>query len=386
MNILFITPSAPARTHQFRALNMIKYLSAQHKIFLISLSRDVHPDISEVSTFCPKIKIVHQPLYRSLLNCFIFLFMPVPLEVAYCRNRKMNSLVQEIIQTNAIDLVYIKRLRSVQYVDSKISIPMIIDTTDAMSLFYQRAFWSAPWYHNLLFLKEWVSYAHYEKKIFRQFKTWVACSEVDATYLRKRAPRDVSITVIPNGVDTDVFPRADHAPEHHTLILSGLMNKFVNIQAAEYFVRDILPLVEQKIPDVKVFIVGPNPSYSIKRLSRHNITVTGYVSDLQEYIEKNHIVIVPIRTGTGTRYKILQAWSVGRPVVTTSAGLEGLEAEHLRHAMVANTPQDFVQAICTLFENPTLSDQLVQNARKLVQEKYTLSRVGDMLSHYLETF
>lgn len=383
MNILFITPSPPSRFHRIRALNLIKYLSRSHKIYLASLTDQRNPDPTEFTPYCQKIDLIYQSKIRSLLACLLFSFTPVPLEVAYCRNRKMNEAVQEIIKKKSIELIYIKRLRSAQFVDSTIRVPIIIDTTDAMSLFYRRAFRNAPWYKKLLFWEEWLKYALYEKKMFARFRVWIASSPEDIVYLKNRAPSGTQFSLIPNGVDTNFFQRTTQSPEKHSLLLSGLMDKFVNSETVHFFVRDILPKIRIKIPDVLIYIVGPNPLRSVKRLASKNILVTGEVPDIRTYIARCEVVVVPIKTAAGTRNKILQAWAMGRPVVTTSRGLEGLEAEEGKHVLIGDNPEEFAEKVVSLLRNQEIKEPLIHNGFHIVGEKYSMDIIIKELNKLL---
>jgi len=355
-----------------------------HKIYLVSLTFERENDTKEYEPFCQELKLVYQPKAKALANSALFLFTPVPLEVAYCRNKKMNSTVKEMMKEKRIDLIYIKRLRAAQFVDPETTIPVVLDTTDAMSRYYREATKSAPWYRKPLFLEEQFKYRLYEKRMSRAFKNWVVCSPVELEYLKRRTSADVKFFLVPNGVDTDFYTPTDFAPERHSILLSGLMDKFVNIEAAQYFIKDILPAILEKIPDVKLYIVGPNPPLSLRKLARHNIIITGGVEDLRGYISRSKVVVVPIKTGTGTRNKILQSWAMARPVVTTSKGLQGLKAIDNEHVFVADDPKLFADKIIMLLKDDTLQKELIQNSLKLVEEKYAMKTIVDELNTILQ--
>lgn len=386
MNILFITPSVPSRLHRIRAFNFIKYLGARHNLHLLTLSFTKTWDSKAIEPYCSSITTVYQSRIRSLISCFCSLFFPVPMEVAYCRSKKMERAVSEAMARFSIDLIYIKRLRSAQFVSPKIAGPVFLDTTDAMSLYYGRAMQRVPFSHKLFFFEEWFKYRIYEKKMLQRFHRWIVCSEVDKKYLQDSAPKDTSIFCIPNGVDFDTFYPMGSPPERHTMIFSGLMDKFVNIEAAEYCIRDILPLIFREVSRVKFYIAGPNPPWWLQRYAARDkrIIVTGLVDDLGAYIARSEIVVCPVKTGAGTRNKILQAWSIGRPVVTTSLGLEGLEAIDGVHVLVADTPEKFAQCILRLFQDNLLKKTLTESGLRLVREKYSTEKIITKLNHLFQ--
>lgn len=386
MNILFITPSVPSKLHRIRSFNLIKYLGARHNLHLLTLSFTKIWDSKEIEPYCSSITTIHKSLLHAFINCFCSLFLPVPMEVAYCRSKKMERRIGEMVVRFSIDLIYIKRLRSAQFVSPETAYPLFLDTTDAMSLYYRRAMSAASWMLKPFFFEEWFKYRIYEKKMLRCFHRWIVCSEVDKKYLQNLAPKNTNIFCIPNGVDLEMFNPHGVMSERHTMIFSGIMDKFVNIEAAEYCIRDILPLIFREVPRAKLYIVGPNPSLRLQRCAARDqrIIVTGLVDDPGAYIARSEVVLCPVKTGAGTRNKILQAWSMGRPVVTTSLGLEGLEAIDGVHVLIADTSDEFAQCILRLFQDNLLKKTLTENGLQLVQKKYSMDKIVDRLDSLLQ--
>ncbi len=385
MNILFITaPQPPSPFHRIRALNLIKCLSRAHTIFLVAITNARHYNAAALQRYCREVNVIYRPQWRSLLACLAALPMPVPLEVAYCRDQRINRVVQDLLQRLPIDLVYIKRLRSAQYVPANARVPCVLDTTDAMSWYYTQAASHAPWFQKPLFFEEAVKYRWYERTMLRRFRHWVVCSPLDADYLRRLAPPATRLLVIPNGVDTEEFHPASTPSEPHRLLFSGLMDKFVNTQAAEWLVTKILPLIANQIPDVQLFIVGPHPTTKVRRLAGPRVAVMGEVADLREQIAAARVIVCPMKTGVGTRNKILQAWAMGRPVVTTAKGLEGLEAEPEQHALVADDAESFARQTVRLLSDAELRQRLSANGLRLIHARYSLDAMGRTLTAALE--
>jgi polysaccharide biosynthesis protein PslH len=375
MNILFITPSFPSDKERIRALSLIKQLSKRHGVFLLSLvSGEV--DTRAVRPYCKKIYCVRQPKWRSWLQSLLFLFTPLPLEVAYCRNKKMERMVGELIKEHKINLLYVKRLRSLQWVRHSRGTPVFIDSTDAMSLFYKRVARRAPLYKKPLYYEEALKYSWYEKKMLARFRNWILCSPVDLEYLREHSSDNALLHLIPNSVDTDVYKTANISPYKNTILISGLMNKFINSDAALYFVKEILPLVKNNIPDVHMTIAGPKPSARVRALASPSVSVIGEVDDMARGIAHNEVVVAPIRVGAGTSNKVLQAWSVGRPLVSTSIGVRGIKCKYGEHVLIADSAQEFANALLRVFRDKALQKSLVQNGQKLVNSTYSADAVG----------
>ncbi|MDD5109708.1 MAG: glycosyltransferase family 4 protein [Patescibacteria group bacterium] len=386
MNILFITaPEPPNLFHRIRALNLIKYLGRDHAVHLVSLTGNQHPNSDGLRPWCNESRLVYQPKWRALVNCLRSIATLTPLEVAYCTSKGMNDAVKTILKKSPIDLIYIKRLRSIQFVPPDTTVPCIVDTTDAMSWYYRQAKRAVPWYRKPLFYHEARTYRDYERQLLKRFPYWVVCSPLDAEYLKTMAPPEAKFWVIPNGVDTEYFRPITRVPETNTILFSGLMDKFVNVQAAIFLVKEILPHITRAVPNVVVYLVGPKPSVSVRRLASQNVKVIGVAPDLREYLARGQVVACPVQTGVGTRNKILQAWAVGRPVVTTTKGLEGLEGANERDVLCADTAMDFARQTVRLLQDAALRQRLAENGLALVRERYAMEIIIQRVNELLET-
>lgn len=378
MKILFISPSIPNRLNRIRAYQLIKYLSVKNQIYLLSLipPNQEEAEIEDISKFCVGVSTVRQTWFSSLGHCFLSIFSPTPLEVAFCANSAMKKLAKRIIKKFSPDLIYVKRLRSAQYVWDILDIPIVLDTTDAMSLFYKRALKTVSFYKKLLFFEEWLRYLIYEKRAFKKFKTWLVSSPLDQKYLMSFNRKDWSAYIIPNGVDLDYYKSVNVEAEENAIIFSGLMNKHVNTSAILYFVKEIFPKIKRKIPKVKLYIAGPKPGRIIKRLhDGESIIVKGYVDDLRIYIQKARVVVCPILTGAGTRNKILQAWALNRPVVSTAIGASGLEFSENQDILIADDSETFSANVVKLLQDKNLWDKMVRSGRDRVKKKYDMVKI-----------
>src|SRR6185369_11100623 len=140
-----------------------------------------------------------------------------------------------------------------------------------------------------------------------------------------------------------------------------------------WFVQDVFPLVRQKIPKVTLTIIGKNPPKDFLRLAedpQSNVSITGFVEDLDPYFAKSALIVIPVRVGGGMRVRILEAFARATPVVTTTVGLEGIQAEPGREVLVADNPADFAQSVINLLQDKTLQERLSVNGRHLVENKY----------------
>lgn len=368
MNILFIVPPPylPNKLHRIRSYNLIKVLSKNHNIHLLAVTTEkrVSPEFGKLKKQCSSVTIVNVPFYTGIHN--IIMFPHLPYEVAFCENDNIRNLVSKIIRDKNIDLVYLKRIRSEVYFDrSTINVPTILDSTDAMSLFYNRLASYSHFPKKQFYILESMKYKKFEKNVSKFHKHWIVCSETDKEYLLEHV--NGKISVIPNITEPKTVKRNTGKK---SLLFQGLMDKPVNIDAVTYFINMIFPRILEKHPNCLLTILGPNPPKQIKNLASKNIKVKGFVKNTDSIYRDTTISICPMRIGSGTRNKILNAWASGIPVVSTQLGAEGLHASHNKNILIADIPIQFANSVNDLLSNTTKRKRLAKNAMKTLQTYY----------------
>lgn len=203
-----------------------------------------------------------------------------------------------------------------------------------------------------------------ETRLFRGSACFVTCSEEDRAALLDLAP-GARVTVVPNGVDVDYFGVAPPG-EPTRLVFTGNMESVPNADAARWFCEEIL----DRVPEARLDIVGQNPTPEVLALAGPRATVHGAVPDVRPYVAAGGLFVVPLRIGSGTRLKILEAMAMGRPVVSTRVGAEGLGLQHGEEALLADTPQDFADAVRALMADEGLRARLAERGRRLVEERF----------------
>lgn len=380
MKILFVTPPPyfPNRLHRVRTIDLLNMLfQSGHEVHLLScITKEfTREEYSVVKKYTKSITVIKQSRLQSVINCLLFPFLP--LEVAYCYNKNVNKAIDEIIINRKIDLIYFKRLRSGIYLPN-LSIPLIMDMTDAMSMFYFRLAKQANFLKRFYYFWEGRKYEWFEDKVKNSANKFIVCSEIDKKYLEKRGIKNIS--VIPNGVDTAYYEPATSSRKSQTILLSGLMGKPVNSNAAIYFSKKIFPAILSCFPNLKLCIVGPSPHPSVKALENKNIAVTGYVKNIRKYIASAAVIVCPVKVGSGTRNKILQAWAMKKPVVSTSIGAEGLLYKDGQNILIADTPETFAQNVVWLLQDKRVYTRIARSALETVQTHYSI----DILEKQLE--
>jgi sugar transferase (PEP-CTERM/EpsH1 system associated) len=226
----------------------------------------------------------------------------------------------------------------------------------------------------------------FERRCFAWADGATAVSESDAQVIRAHHP-GLPVEVIENGVDVNYFrPAPNGGDSTPSVMFSGAMDWRPNQDAASYFVSEVWPLVRERHPTARAVLVGREPPAAIRALGKQaGVTVTGTVDDVRPYIAAASVCIVPLRIGGGSRLKILEAMAMGKAVVSTRIGAEGLRVRDGEHLLVADRPQDFSQAVDRCLNDAALRMQLGASGRKLVEAQYGWGKIAAGYEDFLHT-
>lgn len=224
---------------------------------------------------------------------------------------------------------------------------------------------------------------------WRQASAVLVTSDRECDAVATHAPA-IPYAVVPNGVDIDYFAceqsESDGSDSAQQIIFTGTMNYFPNVNGAMFFARQCWPIIRERAPNATWNLVGRSPAASVADLAElPGVTVTGGVPDMRPYLSSATIAIAPLRIGAGTRLKILEALAMGKAVVTTSIGCEGLAVRDGEHVIIADDPEAFALAIVALLHDPARRRALGGAGRRLVETEYSWERCGDRLLRALDT-
>jgi glycosyltransferase involved in cell wall biosynthesis len=187
------------------------------------------------------------------------------------------------------------------------------------------------------------------------------------------------VDVSPNGVDTQAYQMLPESSGDPALLFVGNMGYRPNIDAMTYFCREVLPRIRWAIPNVELWIVGINADAEVQRLAGDGVHVTGRVEDVTPYYERCAACVVPLRAGSGTRLKIVEAMAFGRPVVSSGIGCDGLDVVDEEHLLIADDPELFAEQSIRVLTDRGLRQALTHNARCLVVNRYDWEVVAEEL-------
>src|SRR5207248_8752296 len=305
----------------------------------------------------------------------------------YCRS-KVNDELRALLQHETYDVIVCDFLSPAGIIPWESQTPKVVFTHNVEAVIWRRHYevatnplWKAiSWW-------EWRKTAAAEKRYLRLADRVLTVSDTDrdsfATFLDPR-----KISIIATGVDVDYFQPLPGAEIPDSLVFTGSMDWLPNEDAIFYFVEAILPLIKQQHPSVSLEVVGRNPSRKLQALleAEKSVRLTGWVEDIRPFLARGSACIVPLRIGGGTRLKIFEAMAMGKAVVSTTVGAEGLPVTNGTHVMVADDPASFARAVVVLIRDADRRQQLEVAARALVVEKYDWSAVAGELEIALVRF
>jgi glycosyltransferase involved in cell wall biosynthesis len=218
----------------------------------------------------------------------------------------------------------------------------------------------------------WIEYRKFRREEIASWHDVSGCvmtSQREVEILRALAPATPS-TAVPNAVDTEFFRPSGQPVDPDAIVLTGLMKYRPNVDAAIHFVHDILPRILAKRPNAVFYVVGGEAPPEVTRLASAHVVVTGSVEDVRPYVHRAAVFAVSLRMGGGTRLKVLEGLSMGKPMVSTALGCEGIDVVHGEHLLIADDAEAFAGAVLDLMTQPELAGRLAGQGRDLMLRQY----------------
>ncbi len=388
MNLLFLTPSLPHPATQgadIRNWGIISSLSKNHRISLVTFSNQSGAISKNLSKCCSTIKITKTPERNMLQRMSTMLLSSKPDMAVRLYSAEYSMKLQDVLANEKIDLIQIEGLEMATYLTqildhyrNKTSRPIIIyDAHNAETVIQRRAIKADVSKPQRLIS---AFYSMVQVRRIREFEietcsnsdAVICVSHQDSLALKQLLPL-LDPTVLPNGIFLSDYPESIQHPTimPPTLVFSGKMDYRPNIDAAVWFANEIFPSIQKLHDEAKFIIVGQSPTRQVCNLVNHpGITVTGTVEDIRPYISAATVCVVPLRMGGGTRFKILEAMALSKPIVSTTIGAEGFPITSGKEILIADTPEDIVRAINSLLCSEDDRVVLGKAARAFVSNKY----------------
>jgi sugar transferase (PEP-CTERM/EpsH1 system associated) len=386
MKILLISPRPPYPMFgglELRVYQLFKALAKYHRVSLVCTSleevaadslRKLHEVFESVEVFPVTQRPVVPAQRRFLAKRFSDLWSP-PVDYfdTTGESQEMLPAIQDKLQHSRFDIVHLMGIRMMKYVPDISRYASVCDCVDDYALYcyrtikHQKAIIDkARWFFDCL------TAVSYEKKYAGIFDEITLVSPVDAAVMRRFCPA-ATVSVVPNGVDSDYFRSNAPTSSEPILIFTGVMDYEPNVTAMNYFCSSIFPKIRKEIPDARLLLVGRDPTPEVRRFEESvpGVTVTGFVNDIREYFDKSLIYIAPIKSGAGIKNKILEAWAMEKPVVATSMSCDGIDVAPGQDVLVADSAVEFAKSVIDLLRDENLRGKMAVNARKKVVDKYS---------------
>jgi sugar transferase (PEP-CTERM/EpsH1 system associated) len=374
---------------KLRTWHLMRHLARRHEITYLSFRDPAQPqaDVDGMREVADRVETVTRTdppkgSWRFWADAALHLADPLPYAVAKYRSAAFRERLRALLARERFDLVVCDFLFPAVNLPRRLPCPSVIFTHNVESEIWRRHLdtRTGP-LSRLLYASQYRRMLAYESRALRRFDGVLAVSDADRDTLTRLYPGSLRRPpqVIATGVDTRYFA-PEPGPGGPRLVFTGSMDWLPNEDAMVHFCRDILPLVRHHEPGASLTIVGRAPTPAVSALARDPLVrVTGRVDDVRPYMRDATVYVVPLRIGGGTRLKIFEAMAMGRAVVSTAVGAEGLPVADGVHLRIADRPADFAQAIVDLIRDDGQRRRLETAARALVVERYDWSAVGGEL-------
>ena len=395
MRILWVKAGGlvpPDTGGKIRSYNILRELARRHSVSFFSyyaaLPNDIHPELESLfdRVVCVPLPLPPPKSLAESLEYGMRLFSSQPYGITkYCRPEAQKRL-RDLLRRESYDVILCDFIFAAGIIPWDLPIPKVLFTHNVEATIWRRHYevagnplWKAiSWW-------EWRKMETAEKRYLRFADRVLTVSENDkdafANFLDPQ-----KITVIPTGVDVQYFRPASIEEAPNSLVFTGSMDWLPNEDGILYFTDTIFPMIKRECPEISLTVVGRKPSRKLQSVadSDESIRLTGWVEDIRPFLAQGAVCIVPLRIGGGTRLKIFEAMAMGKAVVSTSVGAEGLPVQSGENVILADAPADFAQAVISLLRSPAERQRIGRAARTLVEEKYSWGSVAEGFALTLE--
>lgn len=388
--ILMLTPYLPyppVSGGRSRTFNLVKVLSRQYQITLICFGRPEEKqfDLEPLKAYC-ELMVVDRASSPSTAKAALLSLTSIrPITMRLYTSQEFRDLIRRLLRVRLFDLIHVESFYMMQNLPPTLSIPVLLSEPAIEYLAWRRhAAVAQPVYQRPALFLEALKMRYWEPHAWRRASLLGSMSEVDSEIMHKVTPR-IPAKLTPNGVDVDYFKPSSSLirrdPEN--AVFMGDYKYFPNVDAVLYFIREIMPMIRLMRPNFTLTLLGKDPTPEMIALAEapgSGIKITGLVDDTRPFLHSATVFVCPLRSGSGTRFKLLEALACGCPVVSTGLGAEGLNATHGRHMLITNKPREFADAVVKLINQPDEAARLARHGRNWVSERHSWARSAALLS------
>jgi sugar transferase (PEP-CTERM/EpsH1 system associated) len=384
-------PYPPNKGDKVRSYHLLRHLAERHEVLLGTFIDD--PDdvqhLATVQQWCTEVKAVRLHPRRARLASLGGLLRDEALTLAYYRDAGLDAWVRGLRDAGRIDAVVVFSSSMAQYAEG-FKVPVLVDFVDVDSAKWTDYAGAHRWPMSWLYRREGRQLLAYERQVAARVCQSFFVTDKEVGLFTGLAPECAAhVQAVGNGVDTEFFaPDPNRASpfsaEELPIVFTGAMDYWPNADAVTWFVQDMLPALRQRWPELRLSIVGRNPTAAVKALAGDAVRVTGTVDDVRPWLQHAAVVVAPLRLARGIQNKVLEAMAMGRPVVAAATCVEAIDAQAGVHLASADTTDAYVHEISALLANPQLAATIGGAARVRVEESYGWAAQLGPIDVYLE--
>jgi glycosyltransferase involved in cell wall biosynthesis len=406
MNLLWLThaiPYPPKAGFLSRTYTLLREVGRHHEVDLISFvqepwTRTHFPSLEEgieesrvaLGGICRRVKFLPidrmRPRWGKHITALNALLTGKTYTTTWLSSASPRRVIADEIRGNKYHLVHFDTIGLASYRDLSADVPAILTHHNIEShMMMRRADNAANAAARGYFRLEARRLEAFERRSAPAFAAHITCSELDTERLRGIVG-DAKIVTIPNGVDCEFFNAKHASTRPNSAVFVGTMNWYPNVDAMQFFLREVWPQLRVRVPDATLDIAGSNPPEDLVRLagSLPGVTVHGYLPDIRPLIDSAAVFVCPIRDGGGTKLKVLDAFAMKKCVIAHPIACEGIDVSDGRDVVLASTPEEFVSQMCRLFANERERLDIGAAARQLVENSYSFRQFGERLSSTIQ--
>lgn len=366
-----------------RDFSLIREAAKRHNVSMLCFLVTPHDrDYYEaLRPYCEKIVGIDiaRPRWRTFANAARSLVTTEPFITKEYWRAEMARALEKFVDEERIDVIHSHFLHMSQYVGHKKTAAFVHDAHNLEHVLWERMAYTVRNPAKKAFIRsQYAKLVRLQQQVGRLSEKCVVLSDEDrAEYQRICSSADV--TTVPNGADVDYWVPRDDEVEPSSILYFGNLGWPPQADAAVYFHDKILPRIRKRVPDVTFCIAGQNPPDAVKVLARDRVEVTGFVPDMRDYLARACVVVMPLRSGAGTKHRVLQALCMKKSVVCSAVAAEGIALKDGETAMLANDPEAFAGATVSVLQNAALRQKLGERGRQLVLDRYDWRAIYERL-------
>jgi polysaccharide biosynthesis protein PslH len=387
-------PYPPNKGDKVRSYHLLKHLAARHQVFLGTFMDDPEDEahIATLRSLCADVHVERLHPKRARVSSLLGLLGRDALTLRYYRSQALSDWVARTTAQHKMQAAVVFSSSMAQYVEDGENLngaPVLVDFVDVDSAKWSQYAKERPWPLSWLYRREGRTLLNYERDVALWARRSFFVTESETNLFKQLAPAAADrVEAVSNGVDAQYFTpepsRSNpYSKDEQTVVFTGAMDYWPNVDAVTWFARDILPGLRQRHPRLRFYIVGRSPDAAVQALASDAVVVTGTVPDVRPYLQHADVVVAPLRLARGIQNKILEAMAMGRPVVASTACASALNAQVGTELVAAEEVADYTLAIGALLADREVAGRIGSAGRSCVLQRYSWSAHLAGMDRYL---